>query len=395
MAMFKCPTLDDSELRASDRVHQLKESLNYLVQGMPKRWQGVLRRSTLARAVRGSNSIEGYNVTIDDAIALGEGEAPLDATTEAAAAVQGYQRAMTYVLQLAGDPHFKYSADLLRGLHFMMIEYDLTKNPGRWRPGRIYVRDDEKQAIVYEGPDAELVPGFIEELVGTLNARDDGTPNVLLRAAMAHLNLAMIHPFSDGNGRMARCLQTLILARAGTLAPQFSSIEEYLGKNTRAYYDVLALVGEGAWHPDRDARPWIRFCLTAHFRQATSLLRRTREIDRLWDRLEEEIRRHDLPQRLIFALSDAAMGFRVRNGTYRSVAEVSDQLASRDLATGVKAGFLTPSGERRGRVYRASDLLLTIRRETRETRVADDDPFALSPVQLTFGGLRGERHAVN
>ncbi len=374
--LFKCPDLDDAELRAAERVRQLKESLNYVVQVTPKRWQGVLRRSTLAQAVRASNSIEGYNVTVDDAIALAEGQEPLDATAEARAAVEGYQQAMTYVIQLANDPHFRFSVDLIRGLHFMMIGYDLAKNPGRWRPGPIYVRDDEKNAVVYEAPAAELVPGLAAELVDELNANDPARPDVV-RAAMGHLNLAMIHPFSDGNGRMARCLQSLILARSGTLAPQFSSIEEYLGNNTRAYYDVLAQVGGGAWHPERDAHAWIRFCLTAHFQQATDLLRRTRDIDRLWNMLEEEIRKHHLPDRLIFALADAAVGYRVRNATYRPTAEISEQVASRDLALAVKAGLLIARGERRGRYYEKSARLEAIRTSTREKRVAPADPFAL------------------
>ncbi|MEO7501352.1 MAG: Fic family protein [Gemmatimonadaceae bacterium] len=373
--LFKCPDLDDSELRAAERVRQLKESLNYVVQVTPKRWQGVLRRSTLARAVRASNSIEGYNVTVDDAIALAEGQEPLDANAEARAAVEGYQQAMTYVIQLANDPHFRFSVDLIRSLHFMMIDYDLTKNPGRWRPGPIYVRDDEKNAVVYEAPDAELVPGLAAELVDELNANDPARPDVV-RAAMGHLDLAMIHPFSDGNGRMARCLQSLILARSGTLAPQFSSIEEYLGNNTRAYYDVLARVGGGTWQPKRNARPWIRFCLTAHFQQATDLLRRTRDIDRLWNSMEEEIRKHRLPDRLIFALADAAVGYRVRNGTYRPTAEISEQVAGRDLALAVRAGLLIARGERRGRYYEKSSRLLGLRASTREKRVAPGDPFA-------------------
>jgi len=374
--LFKCPDLNDAELRAAERVRQLKESLNYIVHVTPKRWQGVLRRSTLARAVRASNSIEGYNVTVDDAIALAEGQEPLDANAEARAAVEGYQKAMTYVIQLANDPHFRYSVDLIRSLHFMMIEYDLTKNPGRWRPGPIHVRDEEKNAVVYEGPNAELVPHLAAELMDELNANDPARPHVV-RAAMGHLNLAMIHPFSDGNGRMARCLQSLILARSGTLAPQFSSIEEYLGRNTRAYYDVLAEVGGGTWQPERDAHPWIRFCLTAHFQQATDLLRRTRDIDRLWNMLEEEIRTHHLPDRLIFALADAAAGYRVRNGTYRPIAEISEQVASRDLALAVRAGLLIPRGERRGRYYEKSPRLEAIGASTREKRVAPADPFAL------------------
>lgn len=63
---------------------------------------------------------------------------------------------------------------------------------------------------------------------------------------MAHLNLVMIHPFRDGNGRMARALQTLVLALDEVLEPTFSSIEEWLGSNTADYYLVLAATGRGA-----------------------------------------------------------------------------------------------------------------------------------------------------
>jgi Fic family protein len=71
---------------------------------------------------------------------------------------------------------------------------------------------------------------------------------------------------------MARALQTLVLTRERIAAPVFSSIEEYLGRNTQAYYDILAEVGAGSWNPHRNARPWIRFCLTAHYRQAMTHL---------------------------------------------------------------------------------------------------------------------------
>ena len=77
---------------------------------------------------------------------------------------------------------------------------------------------------------------------------------------MAHLNLVMIHPFSDGNGRMGRALHSAPCPSDGTSSPPFSSIEEYLGakSNTNAYYDVLRTVGAGTWQPKRDATPWIK-----------------------------------------------------------------------------------------------------------------------------------------
>ncbi len=334
----------------------------------------------MARAIRASNSIEGYDVTEDDALAAWEGQEPLDAAADAWEAVTCYRSAMTYVLELADDPHFGYSADLLRGLHFMMLQYDLRRNPGRWRPGPIYVRDERIGEIVYEAPDAITVPSLINELVAFLNDNNDANID-LVHAALAHLNLVMIHPFSDGNGRMARCLQSLTLARSGILAPAFSSIEEYLGQNTDEYYSVLAEVGAGQWSPSRDTRPWIRFCLKAHFQQATTMLRRTREMGRLWDAVEIEVHRRQLPDRTILALVDAALGFKVRNATYRSSADVSMEVASRDLRRLATEGLLEAQGERKGRHYVASDQIQAMRQRTQETKVVEDPFESPSPRQ--------------
>jgi Fic family protein len=370
--LFETPKLDGLEIDVIARIDELKQTLRYSVQ-TPKRWPGLLRRALFARAIRASNSIEGFNVTVEDAIAAVEGDEPLEAADVDWKAVRGYRSAMTYVLQLAADPHFKHSTDFLRSLHFMMMEYDLSKNPGRWRPGPIQVVDEAKKEVVYKAPDAQLVPGLIAQLAAALNQPDNSTAS-MVRAAMGHLNFVMIHPFSDGNGRMARCLQSLILARAGTLAPEFSSIEEYLGRNTREYYDVLLDVGAGNWSPRRDARPWVRFCLTAHFRQATTILRRSREVQQTWDALEVEVKKRKLPERTILALSDAASGLRVRNAAYRSVAGISVQVATKDLKLLVDRGLLVSSGEKKWRSYEASEVLKDLRsRFTEPKRVPD--PF--------------------
>lgn len=369
--IFKTPKPDQKELEVVQFINELKAKLAYIVKPGP-RWYGLLSRNIFARAIQGSNSIEGYHVTEDEAIAAVEGEDPGDEKTEAWKAVVGYRQAMTYVLQLADDPHFKYSTDLIRSLHFMMLDYDLSKDPGKWRPGFIQVVNDEKKEVVYVAPDADLVPTLMSELVDSLSPAKD-MPSLIL-AAMAHLNLAMIHPFRDGNGRMARCLQTLVLVRDGTAASEFSSIEEYLGRNTRAYYDILALVGAGSWSPERDARLWIRFCLTAHYRQAVTVLRRVREMSKLWDHLELEIQKRNLPERAITALSDAAFGYHVRNPIYKKSAQVSEQVASRDLKKLADARLLIPQGEARGRYYAASDFIKGLRESVREKKVIDD-PF--------------------
>ncbi|MFN8105290.1 MAG: hypothetical protein U0U69_12600 [Acidimicrobiia bacterium] len=100
--------------------------------------------------------------------------------------------------------------------------------------------------------------------------------------------------------------------------PRSASIEEYLGRNTRAYYDVLAEVGQGSWHPGNDARPWIRFCLTAHLRQARTTLRRAEESEDLWSRCEHEVEATDCRHGPRLTLFSAALGFRIRNPTHRA-----------------------------------------------------------------------------
>lgn len=362
-AIYEIPEVDAPEMAVLERIEDLRRQLRYRV-AEPRRWVGSVRRVLSARAIQGSNSIEGYDVSIEDALAAVEGDEPAEAQERDWLAVLGYRRAMTYVLQLASDPHFEYSSALIRSLHFMITEYSLDASPGLWRPGPIWVRNDATGEIVYEAPEQEAVPELIDELIDQLQAHEDVPP--MVRAAMAHLNLVMIHPFRDGNGRMARCLQTLALARDRILSPEWMSIEEYLGAHTQAYYDILAKVGQGAWDPELDARPWVRFCLRAHYIQAASVLARIRESERIWVAVDELREKHDLPERVVSSLFDAVTGLRIRNSSHRKSVEsaelvkISKQTATNDLGAMVRAGLIRQRGEKRGAYYEAADALLAI-----------------------------------
>lgn len=383
--LFESPALMEPEERVLAEIEDLRKKLRWQL-NEPRRWTGSLRRLSFARNIRGSNSIEGYDAALDDAAAVALGEEPLDATTETRLALEGYRNAMTYVLQLVQEPPVEIGEQLIKSLHFMMTSYDLKNRPGRWRAGSIYVRDDESRDVVHEGADVDDVPTLMTELAGTMQATAESP---LVAAAMVHLNLVMVHPFRDGNGRMARCLQSLVLAGGGTLSPVFMSVEEYLGRNTQSYYDVLAEVGQGHWNPEQDARPWVRFMLTAHLRQAQTLHRRVRESERLWTGLETLAATARLPERVIALLFDAALGLRVRKSTYRALLvdsneDVSDQTATRDLKQMVDAGLLVPHGEKRGRYYTANTSVRAIRDEVvaGRARVVTRDPFETSQPSL-------------
>lgn len=385
--IFKTPPLTDEDLAVLDLLDTLRKELRFYLHD-PRRWYGTLRRATFARAVQGSNSIEGFHASVEDVAAVIEGEEPLGADEETRQAIAGYRDAMTYVLQLAGQP-LHVDESLVKSLHFMMMKYDLQKRPGQWRPGPIWVEDHEGNTV-YTAPDHDRVEPLMAELLADING---GGGVTMVRAAMAHLNLTLIHPFSDGNGRMARSVQSLVLAPDGIISPEFSSIEEYLGRNTRAYYAVLSEVAQGRWQPERSAVPWLRFCLTAHYRQALTLLRRVRETEALWDKCEQLAARRGLPPRCVGALCDGARGWRLRRSLYMKVVQsssgetITEATATRDLRAITDAGLLLPEGERRARQYHPTTELRNIWESIRKQRPprADEDPY--SRLQPSLPGI--------
>lgn len=375
--LFKTPKLRDDEIAAVERIRELWAEIAWQLRNNPASRTDFLRRVTVASAIRGSTSIEGVIVSDQDALAAVDHAEPFGTPDAAWATVVGYRDALSYALRLAGDPHLRFDANLLRGLHFVMLRDEPSSHPGVWRPGPAYVRDAHSGGILYEAPPVERVPELVDELLARLRERDEGVP-VMVRAALAHLNLAMIRPFADANGRMARCLETLVLARAGVLDPAFCSVEDYLGRQTAACHAVLAEVGGGAFQPKRKARAWVQFSLVAHLRQAAETVARQHEMSLVWNEIEVAGAHAGLPGRATPPLVEAAFGFRIRNPGYRALARVSQLVASRDLKQLVDAGLLEALGERRGRMYVASASLKELRERCRQP-VPVAEPFDIGP----------------
>jgi Fic family protein len=384
--IYATPELSTEDTEVLAIIHGQKEQLRYTVAQSPNRWTGSLRRNTFARALRGSNSIEGINASLSDAAAIIDDEKPETVEEETYRALTGYRTALTYVLQTHDDPYFELNAQVIKSLHFMMLSYDLTKMPGQWRPGSIFVVREPYGDTVYEGPAPDLVPGLVDDLVKSITRKTEIDP--MVRGAMAHLNLTMIHPFKDGNGRMARALQTLVMARDGVLSPVFCSIEEWLGRNTDAYYAILADVGRGKWHPERDALPWVRFCLRAHYQQAATLVQRSRAMSRAYDEIVEIVAKHRLHERMETSLVDATFGFKIRAGRYQEENSVSDVVASRDLRRLCDLGYLEPVGEKRGRYYIAGAPLREIYGRVRLGDVRAGDPYEIIKNQSPLNQLK-------
>lgn len=375
--IFEEPRLERADQKVLELLKAQRDRLRLATQNNPRRWHGTLRKSTFARVIQGSNAIEGFNASMDEAMAAVEDEPPIDERTETWFAINGYRAAMTYIMQAASDPYFEFSKQFLKSLHFMMTGYDMQACPGQWRPGSIYVVNKKTGDVVYEAPGVDLVDNLILELVTHLEKAKSHSS--VITAAMAHLNLTMIHPFKDGNGRMARALQTLMLAREGLVHPLFSSIEEWLGRNTEEYYEVLGEVGQGSWNPHNSALPWVRFCLKAHYQQMNTTLRRMDEYEEVFKYIDKMISERKLHQRMAIPLFDAALGLRITNSRYQNETGESSYVAGRDLKTLSDLGVIEPHGEKRGRYYVAGREIKEARDRSRQRKVTMD-PYDLPSV---------------
>lgn len=335
--LYRVPALGPHE-RALTELEALRRRLGAAV-SVPSPWVGQLRREARAATARSSTAIEGYAVSAEVAAAVVEGRTP--ATDRDQRAVAGYALAMQHVAVLADDPSFAWSERLLLDLHFEACANDPASHPGRWRTGPVLVTAPGR-GVAYRAPEAIEVPALVGELVRWLSHGDLDAP-VAVRAAMAHLHLVSIHPFRDGNGRLSRILQSLVLARDGVLAPELGSIEEVLARDTLRYYDALREVQGGRYQPERDADGWIAFCIDAHLELARARLATLATAAERWAALERIVRARAWPDRLAIALEHSLFGG-VDRATYAAEADVSAATASADLRRLQDAGWVARSG---------------------------------------------------
>jgi Fic family protein len=113
-----------------------------------------------------------------------------------------------------------------------------------------------KEKVHFEAPDAELLPDEMKLFLKWFNA--EPLTDVLLKAAIAHLWFLTIHPFDDGNGRMARALTDLLLARADESKQRFYSLSTQIQIHKKQYYQILERTQKG----NLDITDWILWFLS-------------------------------------------------------------------------------------------------------------------------------------
>jgi len=367
-----------NELRA--RLDELDDLRNALVREVdhPSPWLGTLRRAVKAASVESSVSIEGYTVPHDEAAAIVSGDEPAAPDDENRMAVACYARAMDHVGVMGLDPVFRWNDRVILDLHFDACYFQRDKSPGHWRTGPVSVTGTGG-GIVYTAPDGEHVVTLMSEAVDWLS-HGDVDAHVVVRGAMAHLHMVSVHPFRDGNGRISRIVQSLVLAREGLLSAEFASIEEYLADHTPEYYGVLQSVQGGRYQPDRDASEWVIFCVEAHIAQARKRLEQIMEAAARWRYLEHLAKSKDWTDRLVIALEQSLIGGTDR-ASYEREADVSSATASNDFRRLLDAGLVVQKGRGRNTRYVASDDL----RDQVAAAVEEDRARGGSPGALTVG----------
>ncbi|MFD5633976.1 Fic family protein [Streptomyces sp. NPDC127077] len=358
--LYATPSLTDDDERVLAEIRAMRSDLQHAVRQAPAKWTQDLRRALTASAIAASNTIEGFQVDVHDVADLMDGEREgIDASEANKAETLAYQQTMTYIQSLYDVEDFTYSKGLLNSLHWMLQGHHHTvrRPAGQWRRMPIFISAaGDPLSMEYEAPHEDQLPALTRELVDWLNEGDLGA-DPLIRAAMAHLNLVKIHPWVDGNGRMSRSLQTLVIARQRVLAPEFSSIEEWLGMpgNTWDYYKVLREVGGPVYSPERDTSPWICFNLRAYHQQAQRVQHRVQRSTDVWVLLDQHAGSLGVSERQVAALHEAAIAGRVRRSRYEKSEGLNSQQATRDMQALVKAGILAAVGQTKARHYVTGD----------------------------------------
>lgn len=185
-----------------------------------------LRRSNTIKTVQASCAIEGNELTVEQVTAILEGKTVLGAPRE----IQEIKNALDLYEMI--DSFDGTSRDsLLKGHKVLMM--GLLTDAGQFRKGGVGIKKGDK--LMHLAPPAENVPALINDLIKWVKSSD---VHPLIVSSVFHYEFEFIHPFSDGNGRMGRFWQTLLLKEWNPIFA-YVPIETVVRENQEEYYHSL------------------------------------------------------------------------------------------------------------------------------------------------------------
>jgi len=226
-------------------VAEISEQVGRLTHIEEQRAVPRLRRENRIRTIQASLAIENNTLSVEQVTAVIDGKHVLGDPRE----IQEVRNAFAaYEAMDAWNP--ASMRDLLAAHSLLMA--GLVSGAGRLRSGAVGVyRGDE---VVHMAPPADIVPAHMERLLAWLGRTEE---HPLVSGCVFHYELEFIHPFADGNGRMGRLWQTLIL-RSWKPILGYQPVESVIKQRQQDYYRVLSETDK-----EGDSSPFIEFILTA------------------------------------------------------------------------------------------------------------------------------------
>ena len=216
---------------------------------------------------------------------------------------------------------------------------------GQYRDGPMQIVSGAigKEKVHYEAPPADRMSRDMEEFLDWFE--DPGDMNPLLAAGLAHFWFVTIHPFDDGNGRIARAIADMGLARAENSSRRYYSMSKQICSERNDYYKMLEMAQKGdcditAW------QQWFLACLQRAIHNADEVVGGVLQKARFWQRYAEE----SLNERQIKILNKLLGGFegKLTSAKWGKLAKCSQDTALRDITNLVERGALKKD-ERGGR----------------------------------------------
>jgi Fic family protein len=180
--------------------------------------------------------------------------------------------------------------------------------------------------VHYEAPTADRLPSEMDSFLAWFNGREPA--DLVLKAAIAHLWFVTIHPFEDGNGRIARAVADMMLARSESSAQRFYSMSAQIRQERKAYYDILEETQKG----DLDITWWLEWflnCLDRAFNRADTILSTVMMKANFWERHREK----PINERQRLVLNRLLDGFdgKLTSSKWAKLAKTSPDTALRDI----------------------------------------------------------------
>jgi Fic family protein len=211
---------------------------------------------------------------------------------------------------------------------------------GAWRkdaagPMRVVSGPFGRENVHYEAPAAARVDGEMRAFLRWFNGADN--TDLVMKAGIAHLWFVTIHPFDDGNGRIARTLTDLMLARSERSPQRFYSMSAQLQQERSDYYQFL----EAAQKGDLDITPWMDWflgCLGRAFEGAGAVLAAVLTKTQFWERHRAALL-NDRQRTMVNKLIDGFEG-KLTSSKWAKIAKCSPDTALRDIEGLIAEGIL-------------------------------------------------------